>query len=96
MNIIPRLIMLAEMSQGRPPPESRPAQGQTGTGGDAPPPQAPAASTATGGAGGRGGAIDRHISRQLRAIYDEVVNEPIPEHLTRLLEDLDRKQGNRS
>jgi hypothetical protein len=95
MNIIPRLIMMAELSQGRPPPEACPPQGRAQPGGDPPPPQTPAASTATGGAGGRGGGIDRHISRQLRAIYDEVVNEPIPEHLTRLLEELERKQGNR-
>lgn len=35
---------------------------------------------------------DRLISRQLRAIYDEVVNEPVPEAITRLLEALERKR----
>ena len=79
MNIIPRLIMMAELSQARPPPR-----------------EDPPGHVQPGGAGGRGGSIDRHISRQLRAIYDEVVNEPIPEHLTRLLQELERKQGNRS
>ena len=95
MNIIPRLIMMAELSQARPPPREEPP-GHVQPGGEPPPPQAPVAGTATGGAGGRGGSIDRHISRQLRAIYDEVVNEPIPEHLARLLQELERKQGNRS
>lgn len=38
-------------------------------------------------------ALDQLISRQLRAIYDEVVNEPIPERFVRLLEDLERRQG---
>ena len=33
------------------------------------------------------------ISRQLRALYDEVVNEPIPDHITRLLQELERKQA---
>ena len=33
------------------------------------------------------------ISRQLRALYDEVVNEPTPDHITRLLQELERKQA---
>jgi hypothetical protein len=48
-----------------------------------------------GGPGGRGGGVDRHITRQLRALYDEVVNEPIPERLLRLLEELDSKRSER-
>lgn len=55
-----------------------------------------AAGVRTGGPGGRGGGIDRHISRQLRALYDEVVNEPIPERLLRLLEELDSNRSERS
>ena len=38
-------------------------------------------------------AVEQLISRQLRAIYDEVVNEPVPERFVRLLEELERKRG---
>jgi hypothetical protein len=37
-----------------------------------------------------------YIGRQLRALYDEIVNEPIPENLVRLLEDLDQKKPRKS
>lgn len=40
--------------------------------------------------------IDQHISHQLRAIYDEVVNEPIPDRFVKLLEELERKQAGKS
>jgi hypothetical protein len=33
------------------------------------------------------------IGRQLRAVYDEVVEEGVPERFLRLLEDLERKKG---
>jgi hypothetical protein len=36
--------------------------------------------------------IQTYIGRQLRAVYDEIVNEPIPDNLVRLLEDLERKK----
>lgn len=38
-------------------------------------------------------AVEQLISRQLRAIYDEVVNEPVPERFVKLLEELERKRG---
>ena len=38
-------------------------------------------------------AVEQLISRQLRAIYDEVVNEPVPDRFVRLLEELERKRG---
>jgi hypothetical protein len=31
------------------------------------------------------------IGQQLRAVYGEIVNQPIPDHLLKLLEDLERK-----
>jgi len=41
-------------------------------------------------------AVDQLISRQLRALYDEVVNEPIPDRFVQLLEELERKQAEKS
>lgn len=34
-------------------------------------------------------AVDRHIAKQLKAIYDAVVAEPIPDRLLQLLGRLD-------
>jgi hypothetical protein len=34
--------------------------------------------------------LQAHIGRHVRAIFDEVAREPIPEHLLRLLKDLER------
>jgi hypothetical protein len=36
--------------------------------------------------------IEVRIGGQLRALYDEVVNEPIPERFLRLLHDLERRR----
>ncbi len=41
-------------------------------------------------------AVEQLISRQLRALYDEVVNEPIPDRFVLLLEELERKQADKS
>lgn len=35
-------------------------------------------------------ALQAHIGRQVRAMFDEVAHEPIPDHLLRLLKDLDQ------
>jgi hypothetical protein len=35
--------------------------------------------------------LQAHIGRQLRAVYDEVVEEGVPERFLRLLEELERK-----
>ncbi|MGH6865903.1 MAG: NepR family anti-sigma factor [Methyloceanibacter sp.] len=35
--------------------------------------------------------LQAHIGRHVRAVFDEVAREPIPEHLLRLLKDLDRR-----
>ena len=37
-----------------------------------------------------------HIGHQLRTVYVEVVNEPVPDKFVRLLEELERKHGNGS
>ena len=37
--------------------------------------------------------LQAHIGRQLRAVYDEVVNEAVPDRFLRLLEELDRKKS---
>jgi hypothetical protein len=37
--------------------------------------------------------LQAHIGRQLRAVYEEVVNEAVPERLLKLLEELERKQA---
>jgi hypothetical protein len=34
--------------------------------------------------------IQDHIGRQLRAVYDDVLNQPVPDRLLELLEELDR------
>jgi hypothetical protein len=35
-------------------------------------------------------SLQAHIGRHVRALFDEVAREPIPEHLLRLLKDLGR------
>jgi hypothetical protein len=35
-------------------------------------------------------SLQAHIGRHVRAVFDEVAREPIPEHLLRLLKDLER------
>jgi hypothetical protein len=46
--------------------------------------------------GGMEPELQDHIGRQLRAIYDEVLDEPVPERFLKLLADLDNKQGPKS
>ena len=38
--------------------------------------------------------LQAHIGRQVRAMFDEVAEEPVPEHLLRLLKDLDQSGDN--
>ena len=35
-------------------------------------------------------SLQAHIGRHVRAMFDEVAREPIPEHLLRLLKDLEK------
>jgi hypothetical protein len=37
--------------------------------------------------------VHAHIGRQLRAIFDEVVTQPVPDRFRELLEQLERKQS---
>lgn len=56
----------------------------------------PAAQTDTVGGAILGADLQAHIGRQLRAVYDEVVGEAVPDRFLRLLEELERKQVPRS
>ena len=38
--------------------------------------------------------MHEHIGDQLKAMFDEVVTQPVPDRLRKLLEDLERKQSN--
>jgi hypothetical protein len=40
--------------------------------------------------------LQRNIGRQLRSLYDEVLNEPVPDRLRDLLQQLDRKSTDQS
>jgi hypothetical protein len=40
--------------------------------------------------------LQAHIGRQLRAVYEEVVNEAVPDRFLKLLEELERKKAGRS
>jgi hypothetical protein len=40
-----------------------------------------------------GAEISEQIGRELRAMFDEVVAEPVPEKFRQLLEELERKTG---
>jgi tripartite-type tricarboxylate transporter receptor subunit TctC len=35
-------------------------------------------------------ALQAHIGRHIRAMFDEVAEEPVPDHLLQLLKDLDQ------
>ena len=39
--------------------------------------------------------VQDHIGRQLRAVYDDVLNQPVPDRLLELLERLDREKKGR-
>jgi len=55
-------------------------------------PAGPRAETAPGTAPDEGmsPALQAHIGRHVRAMFDEVAEEPVPDHLLKLLKDLDR------
>jgi hypothetical protein len=36
--------------------------------------------------------IQNHIGRELRAVYDQIVNEPVPDRFLKLLAELEKKQ----
>lgn len=43
-----------------------------------------------------GPELQAHIGRQLRSLYDEVLKEPVPEHLHELLAELEKKSSGSS
>jgi hypothetical protein len=43
-----------------------------------------------------GGDLQAHIGRQLRAVYDEVANEAVPDRFLKLIEELERKEAEKS
>jgi len=101
MNTVSRAIDLAmvarpegdvQMDQRKP---AAPAQASDASRGEAARSGRPVPS---GGAVGRAPtpAVEQIISRQLRAIYEEVVSEPIPDRFVQLLEELERKQADKS
>jgi Anti-sigma factor NepR len=51
---------------------------------------APKARPGGAAADGMSPALQAHIGRQVRAMFDEVAEEPIPDHLLRLLKELDQ------
>ena len=53
-------------------------------------PNATKARTGEEAVDGMSPALQAHIGRQVRAMFDEVADEPIPDHLLRLLNDLDQ------
>ena len=61
------------------------------------PPKPPAAGKDAGspGAAERSEAfpIHEHVGRQLKALFDEVTTQPIPDKLVKLLEELEQKHS---
>ncbi len=50
----------------------------------------PANAPGTGSGNGLSPTLQAHIGRHVRAVFDEVAREPVPEHLLRLLKDLEQ------
>jgi hypothetical protein len=60
----------------------------------APEPSAtPSAASKSSVAESKGAEISNQIGRKLRAMFDDVVAEPVPEKFHKLLEELERKSG---
>ena len=38
-------------------------------------------------------ALQEHIGRQLKAMFDEVIEQPVPDRFRELLDELERKQA---
>ena len=84
-----REVQMDQRKPAVPAPASEMSRG--GAAGSGPAPQAGQA--APGAPSPSGPAVEHLISHQLRAIFDEVVNEPVPERFVQLLEELERKRG---
>ncbi len=46
--------------------------------------------------GGLEPELQDHIGMQLRAVYNEILSEPVPERFLKLLEELERKQADKA
>jgi hypothetical protein len=42
-----------------------------------------------------GGAMHEHVGGRLRALFDKLLEEPVPDRFRQLLEELERKQTKR-
>jgi hypothetical protein len=56
-------------------------------------PKAPPSARAQGGParGGEAADLSEHIGRELRAMFEDVVAEPVPEKFRKLLDELEQK-----
>lgn len=59
-----------------------------------PGPEKPAEGVATSQPQGQAFPIHEHIGRQLRSMFEDVVAQPVPERLRKLLDELERKRSN--
>ena len=60
------------------------------------PPKPPIASDGGDGPEAPGGApfpVHEHVGRHLKALFDDVTSQPIPDKFVKLLEELERKQA---
>jgi hypothetical protein len=58
-----------------------------------PPPAADKHAQPRGTEEGQPFPVHEHVGRQLKALFDEVTTQPIPEKLVKLLEELERRQS---
>ncbi len=59
-----------------------------------PGPGKPAEDAAASRPQGQAFPIHEHIGRQLRSMFEDVVAQPVPERLRKLLDELERKRSN--
>lgn len=71
--------------------ESRDTLGTASTGGPAGGPER-STEGKSGAAARLGGEVENAIGRRLKAMYDDVLNEPVPDRFLELLAKLDRKE----
>ena len=57
------------------------------------PSDTPSAAPKSSAAEPKGAELSNQIGRKLRAMFDDVVAEPVPEKFHKLLEELERKSG---
>jgi hypothetical protein len=60
---------------------------------DPPPPPAVPAEPKEAGKSDKASPVHEHIGKQLRAMFDDVVGEPVPDRFRDLLDALEKKQA---